>query len=46
MKAKIGRLTNKRCLEIAAEITSEFLNKAVKRVMVGGQRLRMAKASK
>lgn len=42
----LDRLTSERCLEIAVEITSEFLNKAVKRVMVGGQRLRMAKASK
>ncbi|TKY71494.1 Pyruvate decarboxylase 1 [Spatholobus suberectus] len=32
------RLTNKRCLEIAVEGTSEFLNKAVKPVMVGGPR--------
>ncbi|KHN26768.1 Pyruvate decarboxylase isozyme 2 [Glycine soja] len=39
------KLTSERCLEIAVEITSEFLNKAVKPVMVGGPRLRMAKAS-
>ncbi|RDX66248.1 Pyruvate decarboxylase 4, partial [Mucuna pruriens] len=38
------RLTNESCLEIAVEVTSEFLNKAVKPVMVGGPRLRMAKA--
>ncbi|CAJ1975993.1 unnamed protein product [Sphenostylis stenocarpa] len=39
------KLTDERCLEIAVEVTSEFLNKAVKPVMVGGPRLRMAKAS-
>ncbi|XP_027338096.1 pyruvate decarboxylase 2-like [Abrus precatorius] len=38
------KLTDQRCLEIAVELTSEFLNKAVKPVMVGGPKLRMAKA--
>ncbi|KAJ1396522.1 Thiamine pyrophosphate enzyme, C-terminal TPP-binding [Sesbania bispinosa] len=37
-------LTNQKCLEIAVEATAELLNKAVKPVMVGGPRLRMAKA--
>ncbi|XP_027933539.1 pyruvate decarboxylase 1-like [Vigna unguiculata] len=39
------KLTDESCLEIAVEATSQFLNKAVKPVMVGGPKLRMAKAS-
>ncbi|VYS65513.1 unnamed protein product [Arabidopsis thaliana] len=38
------RLSNKDCLEAAVEATLEFLNKAVKPVMVGGPKLRVAKA--
>ncbi|CAH8269717.1 unnamed protein product [Arabidopsis lyrata] len=38
------RLSNKNCLEAAVEATLEFLNKAVKPVMVGGPKLRVAKA--
>ncbi|KAJ7946203.1 Pyruvate decarboxylase [Quillaja saponaria] len=37
--------SNQMSLEIAAEATAEFLNKAVKPVMVGGPKLRVAKAS-
>ncbi|KAJ7946754.1 Pyruvate decarboxylase [Quillaja saponaria] len=37
--------SNQMSLEIAAEATAEFLNKAVKSVMVGGPKLRVAKAS-
>lgn len=39
------RLSNKMGLEAAVEATLEFLNKAVKPVMVGGPKLRVAKAS-
>lgn len=39
------KLTDESCLEIAVEATSQFLNKAVKPVMVGGPKLRIAKAS-
>ncbi|CAN8257419.1 unnamed protein product [Cochlearia groenlandica] len=39
------RLSNKMGLEAAVEATLEFLNKAVKPVMVGGVKLRVAKAS-
>ncbi|CAE6162627.1 unnamed protein product [Arabidopsis arenosa] len=38
------RLSNKMGLEAAVEATLEFLNKAVKPVMVGGPKLRVAKA--
>lgn len=39
------RFSNKMGLEAAVEATLEFLNKAVKPVMVGGVKLRVAKAS-
>nr|DAD26274.1 TPA_asm: hypothetical protein HUJ06_027742 [Nelumbo nucifera] len=39
------RLSNQMGLEAAVEATAEFLNKAVKPVMVGGPKLRVAKAS-
>ncbi|ESQ40083.1 hypothetical protein EUTSA_v10013008mg [Eutrema salsugineum] len=39
------RMSNKMGLEAAVEATLEFLNKAVKPVMVGGVKLRVAKAS-
>ncbi|KAF3435069.1 hypothetical protein FNV43_RR22156 [Rhamnella rubrinervis] len=39
------KLSNQMGLEIAVEATAEFLNKAVKPVMVGGPKLRVAKAS-
>ncbi|CAH8269718.1 unnamed protein product [Arabidopsis lyrata] len=39
------RMSNKMGLEAAVEATLEFLNKAVKPVMVGGPKLRVAKAS-
>ncbi|ESW06802.1 hypothetical protein PHAVU_010G078000 [Phaseolus vulgaris] len=38
------RLSNKQGLEAAVEAAAEFLNKAVKPVMVGGPKLRVAKA--
>ena len=38
------RLSNKMGLEAAVEATAEFLNKAVKPVMVGGPKMRVAKA--
>ncbi|KAG6433754.1 hypothetical protein SASPL_105370 [Salvia splendens] len=38
------RLSNKMGLEAAVEAAAEFLNKAVKPVMVGGPKLRVAKA--
>ncbi|WZZ29779.1 pyruvate decarboxylase 1-like [Brassica napus] len=38
--------SNKMSLEAAVEATVEFLNKAVKPVLVGGPKMRMAKASK
>ncbi|XP_057956663.1 pyruvate decarboxylase 1-like [Malania oleifera] len=38
------RLSNKQGLEAAVEATAAFLNKAVKPVMVGGPKLRVAKA--
>ncbi|KAG8377048.1 hypothetical protein BUALT_Bualt09G0127500 [Buddleja alternifolia] len=38
------RLSNQMGLEAAVEATAEFLNKAVKPVMVGGPKLRVAKA--
>ncbi|KAF5180179.1 Pyruvate decarboxylase [Thalictrum thalictroides] len=38
------RLSNKMGLEAAVEATAEFLNKAVKPVLVGGPKLRVAKA--
>ncbi|XP_010253808.1 PREDICTED: pyruvate decarboxylase 1 [Nelumbo nucifera] len=38
------RLSNQMGLEAAVEATSEFLNKAVKPIMVGGPKLRVAKA--
>ncbi|RLM99601.1 hypothetical protein C2845_PM06G18890 [Panicum miliaceum] len=40
------RLSNKANLEYAVEAAAEFLNKAVKPVMVGGPRIRVAKAKK
>uniref|UniRef100_A0A0D9VSX2 pyruvate decarboxylase n=1 Tax=Leersia perrieri TaxID=77586 RepID=A0A0D9VSX2_9ORYZ len=40
------RLSNKMGLEAAVEATVEFLNKAVKPVLVGGPKLRVAKAGK
>ncbi|KAL5219573.1 hypothetical protein ABZP36_020257 [Zizania latifolia] len=40
------RLSNKMGLEAAVEATIEFLNKAVKPVLVGGPKLRVAKAGK
>ncbi|KAL6620396.1 hypothetical protein ACP70R_035535 [Stipagrostis hirtigluma subsp. patula] len=40
------RLSNKANLEHAVEAAAEFLNKAVKPVMVGGPRIRVAKAKK
>ncbi|CAM8913108.1 unnamed protein product [Rhodiola kirilowii] len=40
------RLSNKMGLEAAVEATVAFLNKAVKPVMVGGPKLRVAKAQK
>jgi pyruvate decarboxylase len=40
------RLSNEMGLEAAVEATAEFLNKAVKPVMVGGPKLRAAKACK
>nr|AWD32146.1 pyruvate decarboxylase [Selenicereus undatus] len=39
------RLSNPKGLEAAVEAAAEFLNKAVKPVMVGGPKLRVAKAS-
>ncbi|KAG7037001.1 Pyruvate decarboxylase 4, partial [Cucurbita argyrosperma subsp. argyrosperma] len=39
------RLSNKMGLEAAVEATAAFLNKAVKPVMVGGPKLRVAKAT-
>ncbi|XP_048337005.2 pyruvate decarboxylase 1 [Ziziphus jujuba] len=39
------KLTNQMGLEIAVEATAEFLNRAVKPVLVGGPKLRVAKAS-
>ncbi|KAJ0088342.1 hypothetical protein Patl1_31386 [Pistacia atlantica] len=38
------RLSNKMGLEAAVEATAEFLNKAVKSVLVGGPKLRVSKA--
>ncbi|PQQ11755.1 hypothetical protein Pyn_02619 [Prunus yedoensis var. nudiflora] len=38
------RMTNKMGLEVAVEAAAAFLNKAVKPVMVGGPKLRVAKA--
>ncbi|KAH9607530.1 hypothetical protein KSS87_017460 [Heliosperma pusillum] len=43
--SRTTRLSNKLCLEAAVEAAAEFLNKAVKPVMVGGPNLRVAKAS-
>ncbi|CAL4894027.1 unnamed protein product [Urochloa decumbens] len=40
------RLSNKANLEYAVEAAAEFLNKAVKPVMVGGPKIRVAKAQK
>ncbi|TKW26800.1 hypothetical protein SEVIR_3G214800v4 [Setaria viridis] len=40
------RLSNKANLEYAVEAAAEFLNKAVKPVMVGGPKIRAAKAKK
>ncbi|KAF8721410.1 hypothetical protein HU200_023123 [Digitaria exilis] len=40
------RMSNKMGLEAAVEATVEFLNKAVKPVLVGGPKLRVAKAGK
>ncbi|XP_062231635.1 pyruvate decarboxylase 1 isoform X2 [Phragmites australis] len=40
------RLSNKANLEYAVEAAAEFLNKAVKPVMVGGPKIRVAKAMK
>ncbi|CAN6337333.1 unnamed protein product [Urochloa humidicola] len=40
------RLSNKANLEYAVEAAAEFLNKAVKPVMVGGPKIRAAKAQK
>ncbi|XP_008805101.2 pyruvate decarboxylase 1-like [Phoenix dactylifera] len=40
------RLSNKMGLEAAVEATAEFLNKAVKPVLVGGPKIRVAKAGK
>ncbi|KAL6646914.1 hypothetical protein ACP70R_015608 [Stipagrostis hirtigluma subsp. patula] len=42
----LPRLSNKASLEYAVEAAAEFLNKAVKPVMVGGPRIRVAKAEK
>ncbi|XP_051123232.1 pyruvate decarboxylase 1-like [Andrographis paniculata] len=39
------RLSNKRGLEAAVEAAAAFLNKAVKPVLIGGPKLRVAKAS-
>ncbi|XP_010088247.2 pyruvate decarboxylase 2, partial [Morus notabilis] len=39
------RLSNQMALELAAEAAAEFLNKAIKPVMVGGPKLRPARAS-
>ncbi|KAH7518672.1 hypothetical protein FEM48_Zijuj09G0195800 [Ziziphus jujuba var. spinosa] len=40
------KLSNQMALEIAVEATAEFLDKAVKPVLVGGPKLSVAKASK
>ncbi|XP_031496501.1 pyruvate decarboxylase 1-like [Nymphaea colorata] len=40
------KVTNQKGLEFAVEATAEFLNKAVKPVMVAGPRMRVAKATK
>ncbi|XP_020588106.1 pyruvate decarboxylase 1-like [Phalaenopsis equestris] len=40
------RLSNRMGLECAVEATADFLNKAVKPVLVGGPKLRVAKAGK
>ncbi|XP_073009558.1 pyruvate decarboxylase 2-like [Typha latifolia] len=40
------RLSNQMNLEAAVEATADFLNKAVKPVMVGGPKIRVAKAAK
>lgn len=40
------RLSNQLGLEAAVEATAEFLNKAVKPVIIGGPKLRVAKAQK
>jgi len=42
----LGRVSNQQGLEAAVEATATFLNNAVKPVIVGGPKLRVAKAQK